>query len=184
MTLEEMYKQIADYTDENIGDPPYDSDIVDKFKAAINYAYQKICKEKWFPETSESVELDNDLQFDTAALSKTYNGIIVVKNSNGREITWERVRGGTKVKCPYEKSGATVTVVYRYIPDKMTELADEPVFSDAEADHLLMCYYAAYDYFIIEEEPERAEQWYARWAEGFAAITQSKSEPAEVEEYW
>ena len=182
MTLEDMYKQTADYTDENIGVSPYDSDIVDKFKAAINYAYQKICKEKWFPETSENVELDSGLQFDTSAFSKIYNGIIGVKDNNGYEITWEKVRGGTKVKCSYD--GTTATVVYRYIPDKMDELTDEPVFSDAEVGHLLMCYYAAYDYFIIEEEPERAEQWYARWAEGFAAITQSKGEPQEAEEYW
>lgn len=184
MTLDEMYQRIAKYVDENIGTSPYADaeELTDCFKASINSAYQKICKEKWFPETSEDVTLDSNLQFDVTALAETYNGIITIEDSDGYEITWENVRGSTKVECPYESSGDSVTVAYRYIPDKLSELTDEPVFSEAEVDHLLLCYYAAYDYFVIEEEKERAEDWLSRWSEGFAAISQSTMQSAE--EYW
>ena len=186
MTLDEMYQRVEKYTDENIGETPYtaEAELIDRFKTAINHAYQKICREKWFPETSEDVTLDSNLQFDTSSLTNTYNGLIEIKDSNGYEVTWEKVRGGSKIGCPYGSSGDTMTVAYRYIPAKMSELTDKPVFSEEEVDHLLMCYYAAYDYFVIEEEEERAENWFGRWAEGFAAITQANGEPQEVEEYW
>lgn len=182
MNLEEMYKRTAKYVDENIGEPPYTGELIDRFKSSINYAYQKICKEKLFPETSEDVTLDNNLQFDVSALSNAFNGIIDVKDSNGCEVTYENVRGNTKIRCPHRSQGDVVTVVYRYVPAQLEELTDEPAFSEAEVDHLLLCYYAAYDYFVIEEERERAEDWLGRWAEGYSAISQSSG--GEADEYW
>lgn len=187
MTLDKMLQETAVYTGESIGDAPYSGSalaITNIFKSAINYAYKRIAREKWMPFYSEDVELDANLQFAVASLTKKFNGIKKIEDSDGDEIIWEMATDGT-IECPYEEAEDDVTVTYFYIPDDLSSANDEPVIPNAQADHKLLCYYAAFQYLVTEEEPdEQVNRWLGLWNEGYFEITQNTGEMHQTKEYW
>lgn len=190
MTLDEMYLETAVYVDESIhknDEGAYTGEsllIVDKFKSAINYAYHKICKERFSLEYSEEVVLDENKEFAIAGLTETFYELIKITGNSRHRISWEFVPP-EMVRCPGRDSGETVRVYYYYLPPELRGLEDEPVFPLGAVDHRVLCYWAAFTFLHMEGQWDtsasaQAERWLSFWNDGFGSIKQNRGEPDEI----
>lgn len=148
MTVDEMIQQCASDLEERIsktGDTYTGKSLVlaKRILTGINYAYQKIAKEKDLLIQEDNVTLDADNSFAKSALSLPLVRIMGVFDSNNRQVDWQEIYLN-KYKCACYRENDTVTVQYSYLPQKLTidGLNDSPLFDETKADHLLMCYYA------------------------------------------
>lgn len=146
--------------------------LANKFKSALNYAKNKIAREKYAPSTSETVVLDSNLQFSITSLSKSFRFVKAIKNANGYSIFWEKSVGG-KIKCPNENAGDTVTVEYSYMPYDLASLFDVLDLPEYVVDPKILCYYAAYMYFVTEgnnRDLDKSQFWLGLWNDGLESI--------------
>jgi len=188
LTLDEMYHEIASYVDEEIAAAgPYTGDeliLVNKFKSAINYAYiNKIAKEKYRLEYKDTVTLDNDQQFALSALTKTFYEIRKIEDINESKITNWEFSPDEKVYFPYNASGETFTVYYYCLPDELTGTGDTPIFPAAAVDHKILCFFAAFQYWNIEDDEDsisKANKWLALWNDGYNNIKQNRGQKRKI----
>lgn len=166
MTLDEMYAETAMYTDETINkvNGNYDGNsmpIINKFRSAINYAYKKICREKYHPEIEDRIN-PGDI------LTMKFYRILSVKTEDGFDIDYSIEDNELR----YDYDGA-VLVRYQYIPNDLVNLTDEPIVPEEYVDYKIMCYYAAFQYLNIEDD-DRAARWLSLWNDGFDSIKEIK----------
>jgi hypothetical protein len=176
MTLDEMFIECvrqANVTIAKTGSAYLGTSLtaVNKFKSGINYAYLKICREKWMPRYHEDVTLDADLQFDVEDLGKTFNGIINILDSDENDIDYIE-KDDSIIRCPKESAGDIVTPYYFYLPNELADLTDVPVFPVRAVDHKILCYMGTYYYFSIDEDT-KADIWLNLFNDGFANIRQA-----------
>lgn len=169
MTLDEMYIETAMYTDENIvktsGDYSGDNlKIINKFKSALNYAYKKICKEKFKLLATENITVINNA-INIADLNKAFFKLKDIKDSNGYELNYNL--NGDIISL----DNGNVVVNYYYMPDDLVNLTDVPLLPEAGVDHKILCYFAAFQYLNIEDD-DRASKWINLWNDGFNSIKQ------------
>lgn len=153
--------------------------IAKKFKNAINFAYRKIAREKYWFTHSETMTLDADLNFLSTGLTYKLLKITRIENSDEDEVFWTQ-GVGSKIKCSYNEEGDVVTVFYRYIPADLTALTDEPAFPEGKVDHRTLCYYADFEFLTTETDAasrNRAQTWLALFNGGFKDIDQGIGEP-------
>lgn len=158
MTLEEMYNESAMFIGETLqkesGVYIGESITITKiFKSAINYAYKKICKEKYTLEHTENITSGQTLS------KKLYKIKSVTIDS--QPINYKI--GANTVTFDYDSAD----VEYIYLPNDLSELTDEPVLDTV--DHSILCYYASFAYFNVEDD-ERAVKWLNMWEDGFNSI--------------
>lgn len=180
MTLQQMLEKVAMYTRREIGSSPYTGeslDIVNKITDGINYAYIKICKEKYKLIHKENVTLDSNLQFNTDSLSKTLFEI--------EKVTYDELPlkfhfvDDTTCYIPDGYQSGIYEVIYSYIPAELSNLTDKPVFPDGAIDNKIFCYYAAYHYLNIEIDSS-AVTWLNLFNEAFSKIRQRKGASKQV----
>jgi len=192
MTVLQMLNETATYTDttNELGTTtPYTGaalTLANKFVSGLNYAKNKICRERYAPDYRQSVTLDSDLRFQPADLTYTLLYVYKVLNSDGDEITCKQF-DYNNYECPYEESGATVTVYYKYLPSDFSSssLTTEPSFAEKHVDHKLLCYYAAYQYLLLEGDTislGKSSYWLNLWNDGFNTVLTDTS--VQVDEYW
>lgn len=171
MTLEEMYNETAMYIGEvlqkegnlYIGESITLTNI---FKSAINYVYKKICREKYNLETTENITSGQ-------ALTKKLYKVKSV-NIEGEAIPY--ILGNNTIEFDYDSAD----VNYFYIPSNLTNLTDIPELPEELVDHKILCYYAAFQYFNIEDD-ERAVKWLSMWEDGFKSIDGNRVYQTQVE---
>lgn len=161
MTLDDMYIETAMYVDETITktDGEYAGNsliIVNKFKSALNYAYKKICREKFPLEFTETV-------FSGDNLTKTLVKVKYVK-AEDIEIPYSIEAGS--INFDYD---GQVEILYEYMPDNLANLTDVPELPEEKVDHKILCYWAAFNYFNIDDD-DRANKWLSMWNDGFDSI--------------
>lgn len=182
LTLQQMIDKVAMYARREIGSAPYTGDnldVVNKIIDGINYAYEKICKEKYRLYYSEQITLDSNLRYDTANLTKTLWEIDSIKISNYM-YQFEFV-DDTVIVVPDGAEGVTFDIKYSYIPSSFTisSLTGKPAFRDGQIDNTIMCYYATYHYLNIEIDSSSVT-WLNLFNEGFSKIRESKGSSKKV----
>lgn len=132
-------------------------EIASKIVTGINYAYQKIAREKNVLILEESVTLDSDKRFSYSNLTKTVIRILDVLDSNDAHTDWQLLRKDT-VTCNNLAEGDAVTVRYTFLPSKLSvsNLTEEPLLPLDKIDHLALCYYA--DFYVLSLEPDSASK--------------------------
>lgn len=184
MTLDEMYIETAEYVSEEISKSggAYTGDsltIVTKFKNAINYVYKLIAKQYFPLEYSEAITLDANKQFDVTDLTKTLYRIRKIEDSSGFGMMWKMVPN-EKVEVIRGSSGLSVTVYYSYVPVALSALSDTPVFPEGAVDHKVLCYYAAFQYFVIEGDTlsqDKSQYWLSLFNDAVSRINPDRGEP-------
>lgn len=166
MTLDEMYIETASYIDETLSktNGVYTGEslvIVNKLKSAINYAYKKICREKYKLEYFETLSKDSPFT------KNFYRLISIVATGTDEPIDYEIK--GDNIYYDYD---CQVDVRYYYVPDELINLTDVPLLPETAVDHKLLCFYAAFHYFNIEEDG-KAKAWLNIWNDGFNSIKQA-----------
>jgi hypothetical protein len=176
MTLDEMYIETASYVDEAInklnGEYVSDSLVkVNKFKSAINYAYKKICREKFPLQFKETINLGNNL-------TKKLNKVISIK-AEGEEIPYTIEVG----QIIFDYAGP-VEVLYEYIPNDLENLTDVPELPEEKVDHKVLCYYAAFKFAMIDEDDDKANRWLSIWQDAYDSIRHNYKKQKRVVGVW
>lgn len=180
MTLQDMLNEVSSYVDDT--DVVSDDQSQSRIISALNRAYKRICREKYRLNTEDTIILDNTLTIDCNKLSKKFMLFNAVYDSNGNELAYT-FKNTNIINLPYNQSGDTVIINYSYLPDDLKNMTDEPLLPDATVDHKLICYYAAYEYFIIDDN-EQASYWLNLWNDGFNSISEQKVSQNQVNDVY
>ncbi|MDP4160856.1 MAG: hypothetical protein Q8911_14015 [Bacillota bacterium] len=180
MTLDQMIDQIL----ENTGnDSSSKVEYTPRFKASLNYAKNKMAKERYSPDYSETVTL-TDETYNLASLTKNILKIIKITDSNNTPLNWERT-SITQIKVPGQ---ANVTIQYSYLPADLINTTDVLDFPLSVVDPQILCYFATYQYFLIEggnNDLATSSYWLNLWNDGFNNISKNIGEVERIKEvYW
>lgn len=179
MTLDDMLDIILDQTDNDSSDK---AEYLARFKSAINYAKNKIAREKYAPDHSETVSLTNEV-FDTSSLTKTFLRIKKITDADGYELAWERL-SSTQIKVPSQDSAV---VLYEYLPADLSALTDVLDFPVSVVDPLILCYFATYQYFVTEggnDDLDKSGFWLNLWNDGFNSIKPGIGEIVKIKDVY
>lgn len=139
-----------------------------RFKAAINYAKNKIAKERYAPDYSETVTLTNEL-YNINNLSKSVIKIKKITTLDGYELDWERI-STSQIRVYGQES---VIILYSYLPANLVNPSDVLDFPLSIVDPQILCFYATYHYFLVEagdDDKDSAGFWLNLWNDGFENI--------------
>ena len=142
-TLQTLITEAADYIKADTDDDDF-SAVETRLISAINEA-KNIIAQRIRLTASEDVTLDDNSCFDVDDLTKTFWGLVTVKDGDSLIGTQEQ---NGLIWCnasPLE----TVTVEYEYIPADMTATTDAYPLPDWVSWRIL-CYYAAARYYEIK----------------------------------
>lgn len=154
--------------------------IVTRFISGLNYAKNKIAKERFTPIFTENVVLDSNSIIQLSTLSKTFFKIVSM-SANGSIVSWERK--DWSIYCPNNSTGDTVTIEYGYIPSDLVNLNDVLDFPDGVIDPEILCYFAAYRHHLIEgsdKDNNKASYYLSLWNDGFESIRSTLGKPKRV----
>jgi hypothetical protein len=178
MTLDEMIQEAAGYIDakEEVlkvnGQYTGESLInANKFITAINYAYKKICREKYRLHRIENKVLDENRGIPISSLSKTYYDLVEVIYN--QYPVYSYLNGNAEIVCPDLNPGDAVSIEYDYIPDDLKEFTDVPTIPESHVDHKILCFYAAFHYGSVEDE-DTTTTWLDLFNDGFNNIKSNK----------
>lgn len=155
----------------------------ERFLSGINYAINKVCRERLGVLYTEDVVLDENGQFPVSSLANTCIKI--------REIIFD-----STISLPFQISiaeicsvenydGATVSVTYEAIPPELliTDLDVQLPVDPRYVDMRVICQYANYQ-FLSEEgtsyDSARAETWLGLFNNSFAEILHTNSRQRRV----
>lgn len=186
-TLDDMLIETAGYCDETISkvNGSYTSDslvIVDKLVSPLNYALNKIVKEKIKLEYIETITLDADRKFDLSTLTKNMLQILSVQDSEDPECEFNYMVNADSLYVPSGLSGDSYKLKYNYLPAELStaNLTGVPELPTA-VDIRIPCYYAAY-FFLANGSDERANIFLDLWNDGFTSIKPSKKILKKIQE--
>lgn len=166
MTLDDMLQECAMYVSEELTktNDVYAGEMLDKvkkFMSGINYAYKKICREK-FHLTFEDIVNPGDV------LTKPFYKVLSVKNLDGSPVPFEMVENDIRYDA------GTVKIKYEYIPSELVNLTDVPEIPEEKVDHRILCYFGAFQFLNINDD-ERAEKWLSMWEDAFSNISSANT---------
>jgi hypothetical protein len=184
-TLDELYIECATLVDETINKTGsvYTGDslkITNIFKKGLNYAKNKILREKYSPIHSQTFILDRSLEINIGVLTKTFIAVYRIEDSFGDEIGNYRKVSNFTLKLPDNQSGDVITLQYRYKTDDLSLLTDVLDFPDGIVDAQILCFFAAYKYLIVEGSQDskiRANDFLNLFNDGFDNIIDNVNEP-------
>ena len=170
MTLDEMCIAAARYSDrydefektELNGEEVYEDDALhyfNVFRDAINEAYMAVSREYAMPNIRTKVNVGNDGVID---LSGIYPLVYTVQDVlNFTETTNIPYTFRTKYEIQLEdvQKDEMITLVYHYLPDRLKELKDEPIFTDAMVDPMVYICLAVARIWQSEKKFDYANQW-------------------------
>jgi len=175
MTLDEMITLILVNTDNDSSDK---IEYSPRFIAAINYAKGKIARERYSPDFSETIGLVDEV-FIITDLTKQLLKIKKISDENGSELEWERL-STTQIKVPCYTS---VTILYNYLPANLVNGADILDIPESVVDHQILCFYAIYQYFLIEggnNDLATSGYWLNLWNDGLNSINPNIGEVRKI----
>lgn len=182
LTLEQMLRECATYTDtqEELipAGGPYTGKaltLANKFITALNYAKGKIVRERYMPMHYEKVTLPADKILDFSALSKSFLKLIKIEDANENEIVDYKEVATLKIKLSNYNEGDSFSITYGYMPIDQVNLADVLDLPAGIVDGKIPCFYAAYQYFLIEGKKEfaRANYYLSLWNDGLETISRN-----------
>lgn len=191
MTTDEMIQQCATDVDEvplaktNGAYAGNEKTIAEKIVSGLNYAYHKICREKYHLVKSDTVTLDANKSFTAAALSSPLVIIKYVRDPGTLDkIPWKLMYDAT-FYVPSRSAGDSLLVEYAYLPPKLavTDLAGVPLLPEGVIDHRILTYYADFYFLTVEGDDssrEKAQTWLALFNEGYKNIFRSYGEVWEI----
>jgi len=181
MTLEEMCISAARYSDrddefEREEDAPYEDDAAlyfNIFRDAINEAYFNVARECAMPDIYVTAEVDSNRCVDLNTLEPGVYGIKDVLNAQRtNNIKYNFV---TKyiLEVPGANPGDMVTLYYHYVPEKLVELTDTPIFSESLVDPMVYICLAVARIWMSEKKFDFADRWFALYRDYLSKIKSS-----------
>lgn len=181
MTLDEMCIMAARYSDRydefektleggEDGDSDYAEDWYEEdalhyfnvFRDGINEAYREVSRLQAMPDRLIEIEVDDEQQINLASISP---GVYGVKQLLNEEKT-------VAIKYTFEtkyvlnvdaEPGATLQLLYHYIPNDLETLSDEPIFTESQVDPMLYVCMAVARMWYSEKKFDFGNQWLSQY---------------------
>lgn len=185
MTLDEMCISAARYSDrydefekteDDEGNLVYEDDAehyLKVFKDAINEAYFRVAREFAMPDIYVNLALDEERRVDLCDVEPGVYGIKDVLNEH-RTMNL-RYNFVTKyvLEIPDANPGETITLYYHYVPDRLEELTDSPIFPESLVDPMVYISLAVARIWMSEKKFDFAERWLAQYHDYLSRIKSS-----------
>ena len=177
MTLENMCIMAARYSDRydeferidegtNRGEEAYEDDALhyfNVFKDAINEAYREVSRLQAMPDMYANVTVNAKQQIDLQALEP---GVYTIKELLNEDKT-QAVSYTFSTKYVLDVSsilpGTKLSLLYHYIPEDLTLLNDEPIFTDAQVDPMVYVSLAVARMWYSEKKFDFGNQWMSQY---------------------
>lgn len=181
MTLDEMCIAAAQYSDrydefEKNDYGEYEDDALNYFnifRNAINEAYYRVARECAMPDVYVLASVNEDRQILLEDLDPMVFGIKDVLNE--QRTANLRYNFVTKyvLEVPEAHPGDQVTVYYHYVPDRLEDLDDTPIFTESVVDPMLYISLAVARIWMSEKKFDFAERWLREYHDYLSKITSS-----------
>lgn len=170
MTLDEMCISAARYSDRydefekttEDGVETYEDDAehyFNVFRDAINEAYMAVSREYAMPNTRIQVDIGDDGIIDLAAIHPLVYTVQDVLNANETANIPYTFRTKYELQLEGTKDGEKAMLLYHYLPDRLVNLGDEPIFSEAVVDPMVYICLAVARMWQSEKKFDYANQW-------------------------
>ena len=167
MTLDEMCVAAARYSDrddefEKNEDGEYEDDALlyfNIFKDAINEAYFAVARECAMPDRYERAVVDADGLVDLRELSPEIYGIKDVLDEHRTMNLSYTFDTKFLIRVYDTVPGNNVTIYYHYVPDRLEELDDTPIFPESIVDPMVYICLAVARIWMSEKKFDYANQW-------------------------
>lgn len=170
MTLDEMCMAAARYSDRYdefektmVGNRMvYEDDAehyFNVFKDAINEAYMAVSREYTMPNTHTTVKVGKDGIVNLMDVYPMVYAVQDVLNANQTANIPYVFRTKYELQLDGVQKGETVTLLYHYLPDRLENLNDEPIFSEAIVDPMIYICLAVARIWQSEKKFDYANQW-------------------------
>lgn len=166
MTLDEMCIAAARYSDrydefEKNEDEEYEDDALhyfNVFRDAINEAYAAIARECMMPDIYKQIRVNRDGIADLTSLNPEIYGIKDVLNKEQTANLSYFFETKFTIHIP-EAANNTATIYYHYIPQRLEEYEDTPVFPESMVDPMVYISLAVARIWMSEKKFDYANQW-------------------------
>lgn len=170
MTLDEMCISAARYSDRydefekttEGGVETYEDDAehyFNVFRDAINEAYMAVSREYAMPNTRMQVDVGDDGIIDLTAIHPPVYTVQDVLNANETANIPYTFRTKYELQLEETKGVEKATLLYHYLPDRLENLGDEPIFSEAVVDPMVYICLAVARMWQSEKKFDYANQW-------------------------
>lgn len=170
MTLDEMCISAARYSDRydefekttEGGVETYEDDAehyFNVFRDAINEAYMAVSREYAMPNTRMQVDVGDDGIIDLTAIHPLVYTVQDVLNANETANIPYTFRTKYELHLEETKGVEKATLLYHYLPDRLENLDDEPIFSEAVVDPMVYICLAVARMWQSEKKFDYANQW-------------------------
>ena len=178
MTLDEMCIAAARYSDrydefEKNEDGEYEDDALlyfNIFKDAINEAYFAVARECAMPDRYERATVNEDGLVDLKQLSPEIYGIKDVLDEHRTMNLSYTFNTKFLINVVDTVPGNAVTIYYHYVPDRLEELEDTPIFPESLVDPMVYICLAVARIWMSEKKFDYANQWLAQYHSLLAKI--------------
>lgn len=177
MTLDEMCRQVAVYTDRADDfvkitlpngkqgyDPEDDPGMwFEAMKKSINTAYMEVARTILMPDRLEETALEEGGELDLADLDPAVLKFKKVWNAD-KTFAYQYdflTKFRIKVQGGYE--GLDVIAEYCYAPEPLEKFTDEPEFSEGLVDPMVYISLACADIWLMERKIQPSQEWRTRY---------------------
>lgn len=170
MTLDQMCQSAARYadrydefekTENEDGRMVYEDDALhyfNVFRDAINEAYFEVARNYGRPDAYKLLTVPEDGIVSLADLDpQPYAIKRVLDESREKDIEF-RFQTRYELYIP-NREGQTVTLLYQYLPDRLTTYGDEPIFPESQVDAMVYISLAVAQIWLSEKKTDLYNTW-------------------------
>lgn len=183
MNVQQMCEAAARNTDRydefviESGDTDYEDDALhykNVFLDGINEAYFAVSRQLLSPSKFELVTVPDDQIIDLTTLDPPAFQIRAVLNALKTENVAYFLIDRDHIQVT-ASPGASITLFYHHLPDRLAGLDDAPVYPEAQVDPEVYINMASARMWLSEKKADLAQPWLQRHYAGLRAIKSIKS---------
>lgn len=140
------------------------------FRDAVNEAYFEISRCLASPEKKMEIELGADRVIDLNALEPAAAAVCGVYRGDGMTEVEYVFRMRTVIEVTGARAGEKVMLAWQYLPERLEDEADEPVFSQTRADPMIYIALAVARVWQSERKMSEAQAWLSEYYRRLRAI--------------
>lgn len=129
------------------------------FRDAVNEAYFEIARNRMTPQTQAEIDLPEDRVIDLNGMAPEAVAVCGVYAGDGESELEYVFRTGNEIEVRGAAPGGKVILRYHYLPERLTEEYDEPVFPESQADPMIYISLAVARVWQSERKMSAAQEW-------------------------
>lgn len=140
------------------------------FRDAINEAYFEISRTRMSPDARAECRLGSDRVISMEEMEPEACGVCGVYREDGLTGVEYVFRSRNEIEVVGAKAGDTVIVQYHYLPQRLENEQDEPVFSEATVDPSVYAALATARIWQSERKLSAAQYWLGEYYQKLRSI--------------